>query len=282
MAFLFPRLAATAMSEFALRNPVQAAVYTGMARYGICDTLVQAGEQGVFTAPPPAASSSSDSFSSFLDRVAAFRPDLHRMGSFMAFVAFYSAGPGYLAYNVLYPRFLPGRPLVTAVLDAIVTCTVLYYPPFYVVSEGIQNGWTTRPASELVSTALGRWQTNMGEDVAAMAAFWIPANYMNFRFVPLHLRMPVMSLVGAGWAAILSGLRGAEATSSSSSSACAVDVGEIRSAAGAVVVDGETHRVMAKVEKVEKAEKGEKGEKGERAEKGEMTAKAAEGSGSWR
>ena len=274
MAFLFPRLAATAMSEFALRNPVQAAVYTGMARYGICDTLVQAGEQGVFTAPPRSASSSSASSSSFLDRVAAFRPDLHRMGSFMAFVAFYSAGPGYLAYNVLYPRFLPGRPLVTAVLDAIVTCTVLYYPPFYVVSEGIQNGWTTRPASELVSTALGRWQTNMGEDVAAMAAFWIPANYMNFRFVPLHLRMPVMSLVGAGWAAILSGLRGAEATSSSSSSACAVDVGEIRYAAGAVVVEGEkTHRVMAKVEKVEK---------GEKAEKGEMTAKAAEGSGSWR
>ena len=212
MAFLFPRLAATAMSEFALRNPVQAAVYTGMARYGICDTLVQAGEQGVFTSPPPpSASSSSASSSSFLDRAAAFRPDLHRMGSFMAFVAFSSAGPGYLAYNVLYPRFLPGRPLVTAVLDAIVTCTVLYYPPFYVVSEGIQNGWTTRPASELVSTALGRWQTNMAEDVTAMAAFWIPANYMNFRFVPLHLRMPVMSLVGAGWAAILSGLRGAEA-----------------------------------------------------------------------
>ena len=67
----------------------------------------------------PSLSSSSASSSSFLDRAAAFRPDLHRMGSFMAFVAFYSAGPGYLAYNVLYPRFLPGRPLVTAVLDAI-------------------------------------------------------------------------------------------------------------------------------------------------------------------
>uniref|UniRef100_A0A6V3JY60 Uncharacterized protein n=1 Tax=Lotharella globosa TaxID=91324 RepID=A0A6V3JY60_9EUKA len=37
---------------------------------------------------------------------------------------------------------------------------------------------------------------NFREDAKAAAMFWIPVHWLNFKMVPLHLRMPFMGLIG--------------------------------------------------------------------------------------
>ena len=55
-----------------------------------------------------------------------------------------------------------------------------------------------------------RWQGNFQDDLNAMLCVWVPLHFLNFRFVPLYLRMPFMSAAGLIWVFVLSVTRGDE------------------------------------------------------------------------
>ena len=59
------------------------------------------------------------------------------------------------------------------------------------------------------NTAFSQYKHNFVADMQALCAVWIPLHYANFRFVPLHLRIPFMAVAGSGYAMLLSYMRGA-------------------------------------------------------------------------
>lgn len=63
--------------------------------------------------------------------------------------------------------------------------------------------------AEVVKSSHHMWRDNLRGDCMAAAMFWFPVNSVNFRFVPLHLRLPFMAVIGCAWAVVLSSRNGA-------------------------------------------------------------------------
>jgi hypothetical protein len=82
----------------------------------------------------------------------------------------------------------------------------IYYPSFYLAQEVITAKNHCRKFQ--AEFAFEKWRTNVVVDIAACSAFWIPANGLNFLFVPIHWRVPYIAVVGLGWLSALSWLRG--------------------------------------------------------------------------
>ena len=138
-----------------------------------------------------------------------------RSAVFSTFGLLYGLGPGYLWYNKVIPRLFPGFALRAAVADVLVQCPLMYFPLFYITNEAYQQGWAPTPsdlgrAPAVARDALEKYRGNFLEDERALILFWLPCHFLNFRFVPLHFRMPFMALIGFGWTAILSTMRGGD------------------------------------------------------------------------
>eukprot|EP00035_Acanthoeca_spectabilis_P020538 m.433431 g.433431 ORF g.433431 m.433431 type:complete len:285 (-) comp17575_c0_seq1:345-1199(-) len=138
--------------------------------------------------------------------------DFQRSLLFSAFGLFYASSIGYTVYNRVYPRlFGAGRPVTTALCDIMTNCPFLYFPMFYVAKAFAftpVTQWSIRTA-EVVKSSHHMWRDNLRGDCMAAAMFWFPVNSVNFRFVPLHLRLPFMSVIGCAWAVVLSSRNGA-------------------------------------------------------------------------
>lgn len=150
------------------------------------------------------------SVSSFAERV-----DVGRVMGFGMFGFIYGAAPGYLVYRVLYPRIalFAKRPLLQALVDVYAQCTFVYFPLFYVAQEGInmrsQVAAGKMAVTKVVENAIDKWSGNFWGDVKLLSMVWIPLHYVNFRFLPLHQRMPFMAIAGVLWSGVLSFERGA-------------------------------------------------------------------------
>lgn len=81
---------------------------------------------------------------------------------------------------------------------------ILYFPIFYTIQESLNNGFT----STTVTTALTRYSNNFKEDMKAMWQLWIPAQFINFMFSPLWMRVPFVAVVSALWTSYVSISRG--------------------------------------------------------------------------
>lgn len=166
---------------FALRHPAFAAGASLGVRYMVADVLQQTSSEA------PASA--------------------RQFGAFGLFGTLYGSGPAYLIYTKLYPLLLGNdRPVATACLDVAVHTPLLYFPVFYLVNAAV-FGDTLRPQA-LARAAYRDWRSNLAEDVKMSLLFWLPAHAFNFRFVPLHLRVPAISGIGFFWAIGLSMFRG--------------------------------------------------------------------------
>ena len=222
MSAVAARVGAARALEWMREHQVASSGVTGALRYFICDLLAQYGEQRLAGRTLNGDDDDDDDLSSSTGSTMSitgtedststpaslFAPDWRRTSVFTTFAFLYGVGPGYLFYNRVYPAVFGKRHLAAVLVDSIFTCTLTYYPLFYCVQDGLTNGFTTRSPADLVRSAMVPWKANMFDDVAAMFAFWVPVNYLNFRFVPLAFRLPVMSATGAIWAIILSAMRG--------------------------------------------------------------------------
>ena len=53
-----------------------------------------------------------------------------------------------------------------------------------------------------------KYKTEIWDSVKALWAVWVPAQLINFSFVPRHLRIPYVAAVSFGWTVILSVMQG--------------------------------------------------------------------------
>ncbi|CAE7565539.1 unnamed protein product [Symbiodinium sp. KB8] len=85
--------------------------------------------------------------------------------------------------------------------DLAVYVPFVHFPVFY-IAQGAVHG-------EDASSSLSRWRSNLLEDAAGGAAFWLPMDVLCFT-VPMWLRMPIGYFTTFWYAALLSVFRGSE------------------------------------------------------------------------
>mmetsp|Transcript_18870 Transcript_18870/g.46317 ORF Transcript_18870/g.46317 Transcript_18870/m.46317 type:complete len:470 (-) Transcript_18870:108-1517(-) len=84
-------------------------------------------------------------------------------------------------------------------------------PTYYITKEAIlgkrEDGQTF---PEMVRLALNKYKKNAFEDITTSWKIWIPAQLVNFGLMPLHLRVPFISIISFGYCVVLSVMRGAK------------------------------------------------------------------------
>lgn len=66
------------------------------------------------------------------------------------------------------------------------------------------TAWSPNPSGLPQPSALERVRTELPSIIASSIGFWMPANMMNFMFVPLHHRILCMSVLNCVWSGWLS------------------------------------------------------------------------------
>lgn len=136
--------------------------------------------------------------------------DWKRAGIFATFGFGYLGGWQYVLFNKLFPKIetimhvakwsASRRAAMLTFIDMGIHTPLMYFPAFYTV-KNIVDG-------KGINNAVHDYHKNIGADIAAMWKLWIPAQMVNFMFVPLHLRMPFITGVSFAWTTILSMMRG--------------------------------------------------------------------------
>ena len=185
-----------AVRRFPLRHPFLFG--TGLAGFknGCCDILVQK------------AVENNDTI------------DWRRVSVFTTFGAIFSGAWQYILFVRIMPRLCPAaeafaaKPLREKIKDipglkqlAVqnfvengINNPVLYFPIFYTVKEFIEGG-------EL-RNGVKKYRKHFKEDVLAIWKVWIPAQFFNFAFSPMWLRVPFVAFVSAFWTGYVSMTRG--------------------------------------------------------------------------
>ena len=77
---------------------------------------------------------------------------------------------------------------------------VLYFPIFYTIKEFVEGG--------VLSDGIKKYKMNFKEDLLAIWAVWVPAQFINFAFSPMWFRVPFVACVSAFWTGYVSITRG--------------------------------------------------------------------------
>jgi hypothetical protein len=137
-----------------------------------------------------------------------------RTAAFGLFGFTYGSTCGYFFYNKVYPRvFGASRPVLAAVTDVLTQTPFLYFPMFYIVREGVYKGprEALRHPLATARSGIAAWKSNFLEDFKMTLAFWLPAHLFNFKYLPLHMRMPFIGTLGLAWTMGLSTYRSGDA-----------------------------------------------------------------------
>jgi len=94
-------------------------------------------------------------------------------------------------------------PLLTF-LDQCVHHPILYFPSFYLL-----RGYVGGETAEL---SMQKCQEDFWTNLKALWVVWVPSQYINFKYMPTHLRVPFVAAVSAVWCVIMSVFRGESAT----------------------------------------------------------------------
>lgn len=156
--------------------------------------------------------------------------DVRRTGGFAIFGLLYGGLPGHYIYCLAYPalaammkRSLNAGKWTTAVSVAFIDIcgnnTLLYFPLYYCTQGVVANATSSDERSAMtlpgikheVETRLAKYYIHGGwiPDIQSALAVWVPLHAFNFRFVPVHYRMPFMSAAGGLWVVVLSMRSGA-------------------------------------------------------------------------
>ena len=77
---------------------------------------------------------------------------------------------------------------------------LIYYPLFYTLKEYIEGG--------AFEDGIKKYRKNMKDDLLAIWKVWVPAQFINFAFCPLWLRVPYVACLSCFWTAFVSFTRG--------------------------------------------------------------------------
>eukprot|EP00884_Botryococcus_braunii_P014528 jgi/Botrbrau1/23076/Bobra.0243s0017.1 len=139
--------------------------------------------------------------------------DWTRNTAFTLFGFAYLGGFQYWLYNVKFAELcgpLAARVGHTAVapiktlLDQGVHHPLLYFPTFFSLKTVVEG----KP----LSSAVTKYKEEIWESCLALWKIWVPAQIINFAFVPRHLRIPFVALVSFGWTVVFSLMQGRSLT----------------------------------------------------------------------
>lgn len=85
-------------------------------------------------------------------------------------------------------------------LDQAIHHPLLYFPFFYGLKAFVEG----KP----LASAAAKYKAEAWESCTALWKVWVPAQLVNFAFVPRHLRIPYVAAVSFGWTVILSTMQG--------------------------------------------------------------------------
>lgn len=135
--------------------------------------------------------------------------DWNRHSVFCVFGFAYLGGFQYWLYNVKFVQWcepirkLVGHigvaPLKTA-MDQCIHHPFVYFPTFYVIKALVED--------KSASYALNKYKAEIWDSVKALWTIWVPAQIINFAFVPRHLRIPYVAGVSFLWTVVLSVMQG--------------------------------------------------------------------------
>ena len=89
---------------------------------------------------------------------------------------------------------------VKVFLDQAIHHPLLYFPFFYGLKAFVEG----KP----LASAATKYKAEAWESCQALWKVWVPAQLVNFAFVPRHLRIPYVAAVSFGWTVILSTMQG--------------------------------------------------------------------------
>lgn len=136
--------------------------------------------------------------------------DWRRHALFCSFGLGYLGCFQYFLYNKVFVRICApitavvghkGSAVVKTFLDQFIHHPIGYFPVFYLL-KGVQEG---RP----LELTYIKYKQDLWENCKALWTIWVPAQLVNFAFVPGHLRIPFVALVSFLWTIIISCMRGA-------------------------------------------------------------------------
>ena len=110
-------------------------------------------------------------------------------------------------YTGFFPRWFPsvvggrrawGNVARAALVDNLVCSPLLYFPLFYVFKDVVVE------RSRGLGGALRHYARELPAQLPVCWSFWIPLTATSQAFVPVHLRIPYISLAACAWVGILS------------------------------------------------------------------------------
>eukprot|EP00961_Rhodomonas_salina_P292583 3933056-Rhodomonas_salina.1 len=162
--------------------------------------------------------------------------DWKRAGVFLGFGTIQVGGGYYFLYNYAFPRFVPSAGTFAAKkfsekladvtgqinvvkqvsLEMFVWSPFVYFPVFYLCKESTaershrveEEGTRQREAHNPVQRAFHSYSQNIASDMRGFWSVWMPAAFMNFGFMPMHLRVPFTASIGLFYCGYLSASRG--------------------------------------------------------------------------
>lgn len=100
----------------------------------------------------------------------------------------------FLMHSVNIPRIY--QSCMLTFLDMGLHTPFMYYPAFYSIKCIAEQ--------KTVDDVVSMYKTNIQKDLISIWKLWVPAQVLNFMFLPLYLRMPFITSVSFVWTMILS------------------------------------------------------------------------------
>lgn len=146
--------------------------------------------------------------------------DWRRTSIFTTFGITYLGAWQYLLFVKIMPKLVPSafsfaaKPIREKLKDSVglrglfiqnfvengINNPLLYFPIFYSIKEYIEEG--------SFENGMEKYKKNMYSDLTAIWMVWVPAQFINFAFSPIWLRVPFVACVSALWTGIVSVRRG--------------------------------------------------------------------------
>lgn len=140
--------------------------------------------------------------------------NIKRTIAFSLFGLIHVGAGQYIILNKIIPRIIPSlnkkptpplNALLKAVtLDQFVHVPLIYFPLFYTFKE-LGESTISNPPSRL--TIMKNYKENFKNDMLISASIFMPIQLLNYKYIPTHLRVPLLSSCGFLYVMLLSYLR---------------------------------------------------------------------------
>jgi len=140
--------------------------------------------------------------------------NIKRTIAFSLFGLIHVGAGQYIILNKIIPRIIPllnkkptppPNALLKAVtLDQFVHVPLIYFPLFYTFKELGESTFSNPPSR---STIMKNYKENFKNDMLISASIFMPIQLLNYKYIPTHLRVPLLSSCGFLYVMLLSYLR---------------------------------------------------------------------------